>query len=62
MRAAEDWGLRRWIRESQSFMAHRPRWQIAVLATLKYPAFDRTQRRDNDRWSAAKTGTGTAAP
>jgi len=46
-RAASDWGYRHWVRESQSFMAHRPRWRIAVLATLKWPAFDRKQRRDN---------------
>lgn len=48
MRSSTDWGFRRWIRESQSFMAPRPRWRIAVRAALKWPAFDRQQRRDNE--------------
>ena len=47
MRSDKDWGFRRWVRESQAYMAHRPRWEIAIRAAIKWPAFDRQQRRDN---------------
>ena len=40
------WNLRRWVRESQSYMAHRPRWEIAIRALFKWPKFALQQRRD----------------
>lgn len=43
---AEHWSLYRWIRESQKYMSHRSRVAIAILAILKWPAFNRQQKRD----------------
>ena len=55
-RSRSDWSYRRWIRESQSYMAHRARWWIAFRATLKWPAFDRQQRRDNQEMRRERAG------
>jgi hypothetical protein len=48
-----SWGLVDWLAASRSFTRPMPAWRFWPMAVVKWPAFDRQQRRDERRRVAA---------